>query len=473
MRKARVMALVLAVSCAVVFCYIKKGPATYAQTSYRNQRDVLDKYSLSQLYDVLKGRTNKTVYQEPPGLRQIPTGTIADDITYRQKTIYGPDRRKDYFEIQDPDILQVSESVAAIIPAQFLAASSAGQEFGISRSCPSLGGKYQLCSKESYINEPVPAVCTGFVVASDVIATAGHCVGSLGTSRIVFKFREEGTSSHFGIPPIPNSQVYRPMQVIAQKVDQAGADYALVRVDRPIPDHPALKLRTGGSIQKGTIVYVLGYPSGLPLKLADSAMVSDVVPSGYFLSNLDTFGGNSGSPVLNSGNNTVEGILVRGGTDYVRQGTCNSALICPVQPNGSNACEGEASTLISEITSALQQYESAQKSQPSVISRTLEAIVRVFRSGLRPSGLGSAFSPLYQVVSDEPPQGYKIGSFVYSLTGDRGCNAWSTCNATVEGNRVIFRFTLQGHSEWFPPRPGMSEGVLTVTYVPLEQQGGR
>src|SRR5262249_26083654 len=91
-------------------------------------------------------------------------------------------------------------------------------------------------------------------------------------------------------------------------------------------------------IQIGTKVHVLGHPSGLPLKLARQDSKSRViVPSDptatTFVALLDTFGGNSGSPVFRSGPETdphfeVEGILIEGRADYVevKKGFCKPAV---------------------------------------------------------------------------------------------------------------------------------------------------
>ena len=61
----------------------------------------------------------------------------------------------------------------------------------------------------------------------------------------------------------------------------------------------------------------------------------------YFVANLDTFAGNSGSPVFNPSYEVV-GVLSRGAADYdARPGAnCNDALVCPV-----NGCLGETVTL--------------------------------------------------------------------------------------------------------------------------------
>ena len=49
----------------------------------------------------------------------------------------------------------------------------------------------------------------------------------------------------------------------------------------------------------------------------------------FFSANLDTFGGNSGSPVFQAGTSTVAGLLVRGAPDYRRSGACTVVNLLP------------------------------------------------------------------------------------------------------------------------------------------------
>jgi hypothetical protein len=153
---------------------------------------------------------------------------------------------------------------------------------------------------------------------------------------------------------------------------------------------------------------------------------------------------------------------VRGGTDFRPVQTCQKAFTCPLKPDGTADCSGEASTLISRVSSALETADN----MVAKLAPTKVPIVKTFRSGERLSGSGANFSGVYELESEPPPPGYKIGNFVYSLAGDRGCNAWSTCSASSDGTKVVFRFSLQGHNEWAPPGQAKSEGFLTVTYVP-------
>jgi hypothetical protein len=103
------------------------------------------------------------------------------------------------------------------------------------------------------------------------------------------------------------------------------------------------------------------------------------------------------------------------------------------------------------------------QSPPSV----REAISKTFSSGPKPSGFGADFSPEYTVCSDDAPPGYVAGAAEFVLRGDRSCGAWSTCRESSRTpQRVCWAFTLQGHNEWFPPRPAYSEGILKITFTP-------
>jgi hypothetical protein len=81
-----------------------------------------------------------------------------------------------------------------------------------------------------------------------------------------------------------------------------------------------LAVRSAGRVAKGQPLFVIGHPNGLPTKFADGAQVRGNAHKDFFVANLDTYGGNSGSPVFNAVSLEVEGILVRGENDFVRRG---------------------------------------------------------------------------------------------------------------------------------------------------------
>ena len=450
--------------CSISLLYCAFGRSQQSASSHTPQSavverspedQILDKYSIEELRSILVNRRNKSLTDATPSeIKNIHSESIVDNINYRQKTLYGPDRRKDFYEIQDPKQLSVANSVVALVPAgKFLQSPSSIKLIG-----KSLGEEEKLCSGEHYFEQPsFVAYCTGFVVGPDLIATAGHCVPSasdMNSTRIVFGYRVTRTGDTYSTTTnIPNSEVYTPVEVVSRRQDDNGPDYAVLRVDRKIVDHTPLPLHFDGKVGVGDELYVVGYPTGLPIKLADRGFVRSVSDHGYFVSNLDTFGGNSGSPVLKAGTLTVEGILVRGDTDYVPKDYCQVAFTCP-----NTGCRGEDATLISYIANPVKSSLAVIEARPP--------ITKTYTSGPVLSGIRGSFSHDYSIVSDPAPEGYKIANFTYSLNGDRACNAWSTCNASVENGRVVFHFALQGHNEWPDPGQAKSIGNLDVTYAP-------
>ena len=86
-------------------------------------------------------------------------------------------------------------------------------------------------------------------------------------------------------------------------------DWVVLELQRPVDHLPDVARPTIGMARVGMAVYTLGYPCGLPLKLADGATVLSI-GSGDFRADLDTFDGNSGSPVFDAQTHTLLGIIV-------------------------------------------------------------------------------------------------------------------------------------------------------------------
>jgi hypothetical protein len=206
------------------------------------------------------------------------------------------------------------------------------------------GTAQNLCASERFREQPAGTAttgcfCSGFLVARDIIATAGHCMISNVTNiRFIFGFRMRDATTAETV--ISNNEIYSGVSVIgSQNVQPRGADWALVRINRRVTNHRVANIRRSGKVPDNQAVHVIGHPVGLPTKFAGGAAVRDNQPAAYFVANLDTYGGNSGSPVFNRNSHEVEGILVRGETDFVQQGNCFVSLVCP-----TTGCRGEDCT---------------------------------------------------------------------------------------------------------------------------------
>lgn len=277
---------------------------------------------------------------ESDELSDVDTPTIIVEVNTRQKAIYGVDDRMDLFEVNDPTIMTVADSVVALFKSGDINDNGDGTSTLVTSR---YADRYRLCASERYRNQPVGASCSGFLVAPDLIATAGHCIDAqtVTRTRFVFGFRMQNSSAAQVV--IQNSEIYSGIHLVGRKLDGSGSDWAIVQLDRPVNNHRVLPIRRTGKIINDQSVYVIGHPCGLPAKFAPGATVRNNGAQAFFQANLDTYGGNSGSPVFNA-ENVVEGILVRGETDFVAQGNCMVSLVCP-----TTGCQGEDCTRTTEF----------------------------------------------------------------------------------------------------------------------------
>ena len=270
----------------------------------------------------------------------------SDAADLEAKVIYGEDDRLDLYQVQSTTLLSLADSTVALMAQSDL--ETVGVITNIKTTPFWDNFRLPLCEDERFREQDTAAFCSGFLVAPNLVATAGHCVQTQGaansdcsTTRFVFGFNisREGTRPL----SVPTSEIYSCKKIVAHKLDGAGADYSLIELDRNVAGHRPLKVRRSGSPQANDGLTVIGHPSGLPTKVAGNALVRRV-NSSFLVASLDTYGGNSGSAVFNSATNEVEGILVRGENDFVVRGSCTASKKC-----AQDACRGEDVTLISEI----------------------------------------------------------------------------------------------------------------------------
>lgn len=234
----------------------------------------------------------------------------------------------------------------------------------------------KFCDGTRFVNQPNAGMCSGFLIAPDLIVTAGHCVeleNFCEEFRWVFDFKVNPSTLEAGKEVKPDD-VYQCKKVINSALSGLiSLDYALIQLDRPVSNRLPLSIRNTAKIGEKDGLVVIGSPSGLPLKVAGGANVRTNTHPFFFSANLDTFQGNSGSPVFNSASGVVEGILVRGEEDYVYDpiNRCLKANQCD-----NSTCRGEdVSRMVSIPEVAVQKtlYSAAENGNVALLEK-LKAI---------------------------------------------------------------------------------------------------
>jgi hypothetical protein len=264
------------------------------------------------------------------------------------KVIYGDDDRLDIYQVTNSRDIQLADSTVALMNASNLTLKENQYEIkaGI------FGSDFGLCADEPFFNQPSGAFCSGALVAPDLMITAGHCIKSASACAST-KFVFDYAVTKEGVYPTTASidSVVGCKEIVARKQEGTGADYALIRLDRAITSHKPLAINRAENLKNGDKVGVIGHPSGLPVKVAfGDSEVRDVTKPGFFVANLDTYGGNSGSAVFNTNSGEIEGILVRGENDFVYSNGCRRSNVC-----SATGCRGEDVTKISEIAALIPE----------------------------------------------------------------------------------------------------------------------
>ncbi|MCH9809529.1 MAG: serine protease [Alphaproteobacteria bacterium] len=263
----------------------------------------------------------------------IPMPELANGVDTGIEVVAGEDDRQDIHELGNigDDALRRKLTEATVILTNKSRIADNGDETFALEVNPFRQRETQFspplppCSGERFASQHTGGWCSGFLVGADVIVTAGHCgetEDEIKDTAYIFGF-QVNSPTDAGTTQFNADQVYFGKELIAHDLSSSG-DFAIVRLDRAVPASVAdpLKVRVSGTPALNSNLGVIGYPSGLPVKIAfgsETKLLRDLDP--WLISNLDTYGGNSGSPVFNT-SGEVEGILVRGAKDYNFTNTC-------------------------------------------------------------------------------------------------------------------------------------------------------
>lgn len=306
-------------------------------------KEINETYSieeLEELYQIkIDSSVGETTYSK--GLEEAVELVEVDSILKALFVIYGPDDRIDLYSENNPDRINNSMGVIALVWEDSLVDQGNGN---FRLNTITLKEHRKVCDTVRFSTQPVGAHCSGFAVAQNIIVTAGHCIrdnSDLEKTRFLFGY---AANSEDDINVDFNTAMILTGKRIIARGNSNSVDYAVIEINESIPENRVLPINLNTKTADNDSLYVIGFPSGLPLKIAGGASVRQNDHANYFIANLDSYGGNSGSPVFNAITHQVEGILVRGEIDYLDNGDCRISNTCP-----NTGCSGEVVSRVSQF----------------------------------------------------------------------------------------------------------------------------
>ncbi len=285
---------------------------------------------------------------------RVTTADLSGDCSAPEiKTIYGDDDRYPVECVLDERVRSQALAVAEMLDKDEL--TDAPNDFQAIKSPQSFASRYKLCPGERFGSDLSFGYCTAFLVRPDVIATAAHCFKDEDVNEVRFVFSHARSNvvlmnEHL----IASHDVF---SVVGEPLIDSVHDVAVARLDHAPSDRSPVTIAPSALTDEAN-VYVLGHPRGLPTTVVLSTPVK-VVADPTFTADLDTFGGNSGSPVFDVSSGEVAGVLVEGDRDFVRKRKCYVVKRC-----APGECTGEIAQFANSVTALLPRLD-VQQSAPS------------------------------------------------------------------------------------------------------------
>lgn len=240
--------------------------------------------------------------------------------------------------------------------------------------CPVMGyDQHAYCAPsvmDAFVDQPAPATCSASLVDEQVLLTAAHCVDtSMGAKNLdeaalldawfVFGFFKPGlpaganTTVTLALKPEGKVRIetrgysFKPDQLYQAQgvVVDWDLDVAAIYLDREVAsDYP--RLRVGRNPAKDAQVHIVGTPLGLPLAHAWTTAHKLSVDRRHLEVRVDAFAGNSGSPLLDKGWDSIVAMLQSGERDAPEGPMAGCRTLFTYQNNGD---AHENALLASEI----------------------------------------------------------------------------------------------------------------------------
>lgn len=244
------------------------------------------------------------------------------------KAIYGKDDRQELFSTAGR-WQELGRSIAGKVSSDDVLGAGAGS---VELQGPPLSAKE--CPGNRFADQITVPSCTGFLAAPDLLVTAAHCIKSQDDcDGFVWVFGYAlAKAADKDYAKVSRDRVFKCRKIVARNYQDFGdVDYAILQLDRAAAGRKPLALGLELPLKVGQTITNIGHSNGLPLKFKDSASIQNIKKGARaFESDMDTFGGDSGSPIFDAETGAVIGITSSAHADHYHDGVnaCRQLKVC-------------------------------------------------------------------------------------------------------------------------------------------------
>lgn len=202
----------------------------------------------------------------------------------------------------------------------------------------------RACSHLRYRSERNSGFCTGFLIdennSSRELVTAAHCLEKRSNTSLKVIFTETPSGVKVRSSAL-RSEIFVTEDQIFSVKDRTNfeEDFSILELDREVRNVRPLSVSKNRRMYKSDSLQMIGHPVGLMMKISRGEVVKDSRRSTHILAHLDSFGGNSGSPVISSESGEVVGVLVSGQSDFGYSSRSTSCIEDRVYSSSDNSGE--------------------------------------------------------------------------------------------------------------------------------------
>ncbi|WP_170134759.1 trypsin-like serine peptidase [Marinirhabdus gelatinilytica] len=253
-----------------------------------------------------------------------------DNNEQKSRTLFGVSRFDSRIEFaaldanypEEKQMLLTAKSVGMIVEKKQL--KKVSKNYYQLNTTRTLANTYNVCPETAFKEQPIAGVGTAFVIGDNQFITAKH----------VFEKDPKKYAIVFGykvlnkINTVENIIAERDIYFV-EKITKSSnqLDICEFTTNKQFYGIP-LSIEKQKQAKFNTSVYMIGHPLGLPKKLTLKASINKADHPQYFLTTLDSFAGNSGSPVFDKTTHKVIGVMVSGELDFIFNGTCYKEKSC-------------------------------------------------------------------------------------------------------------------------------------------------